>query len=307
MAAAIGDAPSSSDAAIRAAKAPENPPATKPAAPPDDKMLQRIPGSTQAYSLAQTKSLFVAPDWWPQDHPPMPQIVAYGRGEAWACGHCHLPTGLGRPEDAAVAGLPLAYIMEQFRAFRDGERDSPIMHEELSRVSDVDLKLAAEYFSKLHFTPWTRVIEAARVPRTHQENFTLAVTDGAGTEPIGNRVIIVPANLERTMLGDARSGYIAHVPPGSIERGAAIAAKGTGAASACESCHGTRLQGQVMPGIGIVPPLAGRMPNYIVRELIRFREGKRTNSGAAPMRTEVAHLSMKDMIDVAAYAASRKP
>jgi hypothetical protein len=57
--------------------------------------------------------MFVAPDWWPRDHPAMPQIVAHGRGKAWPCAHCHLPTGLGRPEDAATAGLPFGYIVEQ--------------------------------------------------------------------------------------------------------------------------------------------------------------------------------------------------
>jgi cytochrome c553 len=50
-----------------------------------------------------------------------------------------------------------------------------------------------------------------------------------------------------------------------------------------------------------------RSPTYIVRELIRFRLGQRTNPGAAPMRFEVSHLTLPDMIDVAAYAASRKP
>ena len=277
-------------------------PAKKLTAPPDGKTFLHIPGSSQAYTLTQTQSIFVAPDWWPQDHPPMPQIVAYGRGDAWPCAHCHLPTGLGRPEDAATAGLPLAYIREQIRAFRDGERASPIMHEELSHVSDADLELAARYFSSLRFTPWTRVIEVARVPKTHPESYGLAPTRGAGHEPIGNRIILVPANPELTRLGDTRSGYIAYVPRGSIERGAVIAAKGTGVAQPCEVCHGADLR-----GAGTIPPLAGRMPNYIVRELVRFQTGGRANAGAAPMRLEASHLTLRDMIAVAAYAASRKP
>jgi cytochrome c553 len=246
--------------------------------------------------------MFVAPDWWPRDHPAMPQIVARGRGKAWPCAHCHLPTGLGRPEDAATAGLPLAYILEQVRAFRDGERVSPIMHEELSHVSDADLKLAAEYFSSLRFTPWTKVVGVATAPKLHVEESMWVPNKGSAREPIGERVIVTPVNLERTTLGDSRSGYIAYVPPGSIERGAAIAAKGVGTAPACESCHGTDLQ-----GVGDIPPLAGRMPNYIVHELILFQTGKRANPGAAPMVQEASQLTVGDMVDVAAYAASRKP
>ena len=273
------------------------------AASPDDKTLLHIPGSsTHGYTRAQILSLFVAPDWWPQDHPTMPQIVAHGRGKAWPCARCHLPTGLGRPEDAATAGLPLAYILEQIKAFRDGERASPIMHEELSHVSDADVKRAAGYFSSLRFTPWTRVIETASVPKTHMEYYGLAPTQGAGDEAIGNRIIIVPANPKLTWLGDTRSGYIAYVPPGSIERGATIAAKGEGAAPACESCHGPNLR-----GAGDIPPLAGRMPTYIVHQLLNFQDGKRRGPATLPMQKEVSKLTLNDMIDVAAYAASRKP
>jgi cytochrome c553 len=80
-----------------------------------------------------------------------------------------------------------------------------------------------------------------------------------------------------------------------------IAAKGIGTAPACESCHGAKLQ-----GVGLIPPLAGRSPTYIVRELILFRTGKRSNPQAVPMVQEASQLSVNDMIDVAAYAASRK-
>ncbi len=273
------------------------------AASPDDKALLHIPGSsTQGYTRAQIASVFVAPDWWPQDHPPMPQIVARGRGKAWPCARCHLPTGLGRPEDAATAGLPLAYILEQIKAFRDGERASPIMHEELSHVSVADLKRAARYFSSLRFTRWTRVIETASVPKTHMEYYGLAPTQGAGKEALGNRIIMVPVNPKLTWLGDTRSGYIAYVPRGSIERGAAIAAKGEGAAPACESCHGPNLR-----GAGDIPPLAGRMPTYIVNQLLDFQDGKRRGPATLPMQQEVSKLTLNDMIAVAAYAGSLKP
>src|SRR5690348_10054763 len=98
---------------------------------------------------------------------PMPHIVAHGSGDAWACAYCHLPNGQGRPENAPLAGLPAAYIVEQVRAFRSGERVSgrpetaKWMPAEARNVNDADLKLAAEYFSSLHYKPWTRVIESA--------------------------------------------------------------------------------------------------------------------------------------------------
>lgn len=300
----------SSDAILRAAEGwlipkPHSPASSAPrvkAPKPDPNEVMHIPGSAQAYTRAQTEDMFVAPDWWPQDHPLMPQIVAHGRGHAWPCARCHLPTGLGRPEDAATAGLPYAYIIEQIQAFRDGERSSPIMHEEASHLGDADLKRAAVYFSSLRFSPWTKVIETATIPKMHREDSMWVPTKGAGREPIGKRIFVTPVNLRLTELGDTRSGYIAYVPPGSIAAGAKIAAHGVNGAPACESCHGAKLR-----GVGMIPPLAGRMPDYLARELLGFRVGRRTNPGAAPMRAEVSHLTLEDMIDVAAYAASQKP
>jgi len=108
--------------------------------------------------------------------------------------------------------------------------------------------------------------------------------------------------MARTELRDTRFGFVAYVPPGSIARGAVIASKGTGKAKACEACHGLTLH-----GAGNIPPLAGRSPTYIVRQLILFRTGGRANDAAAPMRLEASHLTSQDMIAVAAYAASRKP
>src|SRR3954466_5557915 len=56
---------------------PVNPPDFKP--PPDDGKPRQVPGSSAAYSVAQTRDRFLAPDWPPADHPAMPEIVAKGR------------------------------------------------------------------------------------------------------------------------------------------------------------------------------------------------------------------------------------
>jgi hypothetical protein len=44
-----------------------------------------------------------------------------------------------------------------------------------------------------------------------------------------------------------------------------------------------------------------------VRQWILFRLGGRVNAAAGPMRQETSQLELKDMIAVAAYAASRRP
>jgi cytochrome c553 len=51
-------------------------------------------------------------DWFPGDHPVMPEIVAKGkRPDVRACALCHHPNGKGRPENAGVSGLPVAYFI----------------------------------------------------------------------------------------------------------------------------------------------------------------------------------------------------
>ncbi len=269
----------------------------------------RVPGSTRSYTLSELGSNFVAPDWFPRDHPPAPHVVLFGRKPAWACGACHYPNGEGDADSATLAGLPKAYIIEQIKAFRDGQRipPDPSMAEEARNLDDADLQQAADYFSNLKLPPIRRVVGTATVPRTHWDNFVHAPDHDGAREPIGERIIEISNDQKLYDRGDERTGFVAYVPPGSIEAGAKIAAAGTGAAPVCESCHGASLQGADLAGIGIAPPLAGRSPTYIVKELILFRLGKRNNPGAAPMRAEVSRLTLKEMINVAAYAGSRRP
>lgn len=287
---------------------PLNPPLEPRAPKPDLHRPLHVPGSSRTYTLADYDDMFGAPDWFPQDHPPMPRIVARGRKPAWACAYCHLPNGQGRPENASLAGLPVEYIVEQVRAFRNGQRNKgrqevkEYMPIEARNVTDADLHLAAEYFSKLKFRPWTRVVETAMVPKTHVAHWMLVPDTSGAREPIGDRIIETTTDIGRTELRDTRFGFVAYVPPGSIERGEVIASKGVGAALPCASCHGADLR-----GIGDIPPLAGRSPTYIVRQLILFRTGGRSNAAAAPMRVEASHLTLKAMIDIAAYTASRHP
>src|SRR5947209_18012003 len=54
---------------------------------PDDGKLRHVRDSAAAFSVAQTRDRFFAPDWHPDDHPAMPDIVAQGRKPAvFACG-----------------------------------------------------------------------------------------------------------------------------------------------------------------------------------------------------------------------------
>ncbi len=49
--------------------------------PPDAVKPIQLPGSTKSYTQAQIDDGFSPPDWYPQDHAPMPDVVAHGRKE----------------------------------------------------------------------------------------------------------------------------------------------------------------------------------------------------------------------------------
>lgn len=270
----------------------------------DPNEIVHVPGSTRSYTRAQLDAGNAFPDWFPEDHPPAPRIVMEHDkpGFPLPCAECHWPNGRGDITSPPLAGLPRAYIVEQITAFRQGTRVMPLMAREVRAADGADLRLAADYFSALRYAPRMRVIETASVPKTHWSAFVLVPDADGAREPIGQRIIDTPADFKAFEAGDDHVGVIAYVPPGSIARGARIAAHGVGAAPACETCHGPDLR-----GTGAIPPLAGRPPTYIARELILFRLGKRNNAGAAPMRFEASQLTLQDMIDVAANAASRKP
>ena len=142
------------------------------------------------------------------------------------------------------------------------------------------------------------------VPKTYigPGNKRLALPDG-GTEPIGNRIIEIPEDEEVVLNRDPRSGFVAYVPKGSIAKGEALATTGgAGKTIACGICHGATLQ-----GLGEVPAIAGRHPDYIVRQLWSIQNGDRTGNSAVLMQAVVEKLSVDDMLAIAAYAGSRTP
>jgi cytochrome c553 len=275
----------------------------------DSARLHRVPNSTARFTLRETVDRFAPPDWHPRRHPAMPDVVAHGRApKLFACAYCHLPNGTGRPENAVLAGLPEAYIVAQLEAFRSSARKSPLpayvpglsMHTVAVNTTEEDAVAAALYFSRLKNTPKVRVVETSRIPRMREAAFVYARDPAGGTDSLGARIIEGPPDLERHELRDDEITYVAYVPPGSIKSGRSIAMTGPdGPATACVTCHGAKLQ-----GVGLVPPLAGHFPTYIIRQLVTFKTGARSTPASQPMQAVVARMSTADMIAVSAYAGS---
>ena len=283
------------------------PPTPKPE-PLDNVVLKQMPGSDKQYTQAQIDNPFGPPDWYPGDHPPMPPIVANGAKPAVrACALCHLPTGAGHPESSGLAGLPANYIIRQMADFKAGHRTGGRAGNMIifaAAISDEDTRAAAEYFASLKPTAWTKVIETDTVPQTFVGAGAMRfVSPGGGSEPIGNRIIVVPQDAARASSRDARSGFIDYVPTGSIKRGEALVTTGgDGKTVPCGICHGPDDR-----GLAEIPPLAGRTGIYLVRQLNDMQIGKRTGVHVELMKQVVAKLTAEDMVAIAAYLASREP
>ena len=231
---------------------PVPPPAgtAAPAAPPDTS-LKKIPGSDLTFTRQQISDGFSPADWFPGDHPRMPDIVAHGRRpDVRACGLCHYPNGKGRQENAGVAGLPVSYFVHTMNDFRSGARKSAesrktntgLMIAIAKALTPEEINEAAEYFGAIAWTPWVRVVETTTVPKMVSRGGIWVPVDGAAKEPIGVRIVETPENPEETeTLRNPRSPFIAYAPVGSIKKGEALVRTGgSGRTEACAACHGAR-------------------------------------------------------------------
>jgi cytochrome c553 len=125
--------------------------------------------------------------------------------------------------------------------------------------------------------------------------------DGVDKEPIGQRVIEIPENVEQFVSRDSRVRFIAYVPPGSVEKGRTLAA-GSDPQVQCAACHGADLK-----GASAAPAIAGRSPTYMFRQLYDYKSGARKGANSGSMRAVVEKLGTEDMVALVAYSASLSP
>ena len=311
--------------------APPQAPPTRNLRPNEDPAEQtrarQARGSRASYSLVDVRDGHNVIDWFPQDHPsPMPPIIktgpAAGTGNtSRGCGSCHLPNGKGRPENAPPAGLPVAYFMRQLQDFRNGLRRSADPRKpntntmiELAKVmTDEEMRLSADYFAAIKWTPWIRVIETDLVPKTRIVGNLFLPAAQEKTEPIAGRIIELPEDLEQAeTLRNPRSGFIAYVPPGSVEKGRDLVTTGgmrvvgneiiQGKITPCVTCHGLDLM-----GVADVPPIAGRSPSYIARQVWDIQQGTRNGAAVQLMKQAIVNLNEDDLVAISAYVSSQFP
>ena len=280
--------------------------------------LRRVDGSSATYSRMEVRDNHNVIDWFPGDHPPMPDIIKHGPASVTTervrgCGSCHLPNGKGRPENAPTAGQPAAYLLRQLQDMRDGLRysadprkpNSPTMNTLAKAMTDEEMREAAEYFASIPYTPWMRVIEADLIPEMDLEEGNMFIAVGAEpTEPLAGRIVEAPEDdYQANYLRNPRSGWVVYVPVGSLTKGEELVTTGgAGKTIQCSICHGPDLM-----GLADIPGIAGRSPSYMMRQLYDMKRGTRNGLSAQLMKPVIANLTVDEMTAIVAYLASIVP
>jgi cytochrome c553 len=281
---------------------------------PEADTVFRLPGSDKAYTPREVWNMFSPVDWYPDDHPPMPDIVANGRikDDIRKCSQCHYPNGRGRPENHSVSGLPIAYFIQQLHDMRNDLRKTSdpwksnpdLCISYAKKLTDQEMKEAAEYFGAIKWTtPYIRVVETDTVPKMRIQRVHLPLTGAAaGTEPLGQRIVETPENPKYyELLRDPRDGFVAYAPFGSIKKGEVLVKSGgNGKTIACGACHGADLL-----GLGPIPAIAGRSPSVQARALWDMKMGTRRGPWSELHKPVAQNLDAEDIMYIVAYTASR--
>src|SRR5262245_4117440 len=142
---------------------------------PDDGQPKRLTGSSRAYTFSQIEASFGPADWYPGDHPPMPQVpVATGRKpDVRACSWCHLPNGLGHPQSSSLAGLSADYMTRQLADFKTGARHASVGNSIMATITRAmtpgEAQAAVNYYSKLRRRPGIKGLERAMAPKNESD------------------------------------------------------------------------------------------------------------------------------------------
>ena len=278
----------------------------------EDGIKHSLPGTSLSFTRVEANYSWEPADWYPGDHPQMPEIVATGDMERGIrpCALCHFPNGQGKVENGHVAGLPKAYIIQQLEMFANNERVSADYRKantnEMARIAawltDEEKEAVAEYYSSIPFRSMVRVVESDETPQIRASlNRLLMADEEAPWEPLGNRIIEVAEDAEATeVMRDPRGSFVSYVPVGSVARGEELVRTGGGGKTIqCGICHGMDHK-----GLADIPGIAGRTASYTMRQLWDVKQGTRTSPIMVPI---VAGLSAGDMLDIVAYLATLPP
>jgi len=197
--------------------APAAPAGNAPAAPAaPDTSLKHLPGSTLEFTRAQISDAFGPADWYPGDHPKMPDVVAHGRRpDVRACSLCHYPNGKRPPRKRRRRRSPGNLFPPTDGRFQErqpqerGAAEGQYKYHDYNRQGhDRGRNQSRRRVLQLHeVDALDQSGGNQHMPKTRIAGGMFLTLEGNEKEPLGQRIIETPVNAEGTeVLRDARSG-----------------------------------------------------------------------------------------------------
>jgi cytochrome c553 len=169
---------------------------------------------------------------------------AAGKGKVSSCGGCHGENGnSAMPTFPKLAQQHSSYLLNQLHAFKDGNRNDPVMSPMAIPLSDADMLDIAAYYS-------AQSISANPAPTLPPNEDTEAATDAKITKETMQALLAVGSNLYRN---------------GNL----------TSEVSACIACHGPSGEGNKPAAF---PALRSQHADYLIKTLTDFKSGARSKN-----------------------------
>jgi hypothetical protein len=195
----------------------------------DDGTVKRLPGSTKGFSVPEINDPFAPPDWYPDEHPPMPEVVARGRKpDVRACGQCHMP----RPQSSSRRVLPACVLHCAAGGGVQDRHAQQLRHHMRHGEAMTDTEVRRRRTTPAADEAVDAIVEPA--PSKTYGSGQRAVCVEGRWEPIGQRIIELRWNAE---LRDSHSSFMAYAG-GRHQGGGRLVATGGNKTVQCTLCHG---------------------------------------------------------------------
>lgn len=201
-------------------------------------------------------------------------VFAQGKEKAATCAGCHGEDGNSMmPSFPKLAGQHQGYLVKQLKAFKAGERISPMMAPLAMGLDDKSMVDIADYYSAQRISP----NPVAALPAVDDDDSVEAKSDEK-KKAKRDELIRQGGDLYRN---------------GNISR----------EVSACVACHGPYAEGNKPASY---PSLHSQHADYLIKSLTDFKSGARSNNPDNMMHMIARKMTDEDIKAVAFYISTLK-
>jgi cytochrome c553 len=198
-----------------------------------------------------------------------------GKAKAASCAGCHGEDGNSvMPGFPKLAGQHQNYLVKQLKAFKGGERISPMMAPLAASLDEQGMEEIAAYYSGNKITP----NPASSIAASDDDD-----DDAAAKTPEQKKAVLADLIVKGSDL--YRNGNLGRE------------------VSACIACHGPYAEGNRPAAY---PSLHSQHADYVIKTLTDFKTGARSNNRENVMHMIATKMTDEDIKAVAYYISTMK-